>query len=266
MRPRRQPPDSGKVPAIASSSTHVVILAAGRGSRLGVLGSETPKWLLEVGGEVLAERQLDAVSRAGGHVASVRVVTGHAAEAIERFLAERSDGATTIHNVDYARLNNWYSVLLALRAVEDPDARVVVINGDLFAESSAMGSFLEACATTEAEALIAVDLERPLTDESMKVEVRPDGTLDRIGKVGVDDPAGEYVGMLMARGSALVRLRDALDAFVGRPESVDEWYEGAVGRTAAEGLAWVVWPMPSGRWVEIDDDDDLAAAMELVPS
>ncbi len=215
---------------------------------------------------MLAERQLEAIERAGDSVASVRVVTGHAAAAIERFLAERPDGAATLHNVDYARLNNWYSVLLPLRAVEDPDARVVVINGDLFAETPVMAAFLEACAATEAEALIAVDLERPLTDESMKVEVRPDGTLDRIGKVGIDDPVGEYVGMLMARGSALARLREALEGFVGRAEAVDEWYEGAVGRTAAAGVAWVVWPMPSGRWVEIDDDDDLAAAMELAPS
>ncbi len=215
---------------------------------------------------MLAERQLEAIERAGDGVASVRVVTGHAAEAIERFLAERPDGAATLHNVDYARLNNWYSVLLPLRAVEDPDARVVVINGDLFAETAVMAAFLEACAATEAEALIAVDLERPLTDESMKVEVRPDGTLDRIGKLGIDDPVGEYVGMLMARGSALARLREALEGFVGRPEAVDEWYEGAVGSTAAAGVAWVVWPMPSGRWVEIDDDDDLAAAMELAPS
>lgn len=266
MRHRRQNHQIRVGPAIASSSTHVVILAAGRGSRLGALGSGTPKWLLDVGGEVLAERQLEAVDDAGERVASVRVVTGHAAEAIERFLAERRSGATTIHNVDYARLNNWYSVLLPLRAVCDPDARVVIVNGDLFAETSSMTAFLEACATTEAEALIAVDLERPLTDESMKVGVRADGTLDRIGKVGIDDPVGEYVGMLMARGAALARLRDALEAFVGRPDAVDEWYEGAVGRTAAAGVAWVVWAMPSGRWVEIDDDDDLAAAMDLVPS
>ncbi len=215
---------------------------------------------------MLAERQLDAVARAGDGVTSVRVVTGHAAEAIEAFLSERGDGTATLHNPEYARLNNWYSVLLPLRDVEDPDARVVIVNGDLFAETSAFADFLDACASTDADALIAVDLERPLTDESMKVEVRHDGTLDRIGKVGLDDPAGEYVGMLMARGAALARMREVLEAFVGRPEAVDEWYEGAVGRTAAAGVAWVVWPMPSGRWVEIDDDDDLAAAVGLVPS
>jgi len=246
-------------------STHVVILAAGRGSRLGTLGSQTPKWLLDVGGQVLAERQLAAIA-AGPPVASVRVVTGHAAPAIEAFLAARGSSATTVHNEDYARLNNWYSVLLALRSIEAPEARVVVVNGDLFAEPDSITAFLADVAATDAEALMAVDLERELTDESMKVEVTPDGCLEQIGKLPFGRPAGEYVGMLMARGGVLADYRAALEAFEGRPEADDEWYEGAVGRTAAAGAAWVIWPMPSGRWVEIDDDADLAAALDLVPS
>jgi len=249
----------------SGARTHVIVLAAGRGSRLGALGAQTPKWLLDVGGHVLAERQLSALAG----VASVRVVTGHAAAAVEAFLAARAGtgpGATTLHNPEYARLNNWYSVLLGLRAVVEPQARVVVINGDLFVEPAAVARFLADVVTTEAEGLIAVDLERTLTDESMKVSVRADGTLDRIGKVGVERPAGEYPGLLMARGGVLAALRATLEAFVGRPGAADEWYEGAVAATARDGAAWVVWPMPSGRWVEIDDDGDLAAALELVPS
>ncbi len=245
--------------------THVVVLAAGRGSRLGALGAETPKWLLEVGGRTLAERQLEGFRHANGHVASTRVVTGHAAPAVERFLAERPEAAvTTVHNVEYAALNNWYSLLLALRSIADPRARVVVLNADFCADPEAIGRFVADSATTDSEAMLAVDLERPLTNESMKVALRSDGTLDRIGKVAVDRPVGEYVGMLMVGGSTLHRLREALEAFVGRPEAADEWYEGAVGATARAGARWAVWPMPSSRWVEIDDDRDLVQALELL--
>ena len=35
--------------------THVIVLAAGKGSRLGALGAETPKWLLQVGEATIAE-------------------------------------------------------------------------------------------------------------------------------------------------------------------------------------------------------------------
>jgi choline kinase len=242
---------------------HVVVLAAGCGSRLGALGDRTPKWLLSVGGRTLADRQLEAIGRADGSVASVRVVVGHSAEAIERELAQRAEPVGVVANPEFAELNNWWSLLRALR--ELPAAGpVVVINADLLAEPEHVARFLEQAATGDADGLLAVDLVKRLTDESMKVALNADATLCRIGKVGIVEPAGEYVGMLMARGEALRRLRDVLEGFVGHPPSANQWYEGAVGQTAAAGTAWHVWAMPPGGWVEIDDDADLEIARSLV--
>ncbi|HYC81008.1 MAG TPA: hypothetical protein VEB65_04440, partial [Solirubrobacterales bacterium] len=139
-----------------------------------------------------------------------------------------------------------------------------VSNADLLVATCNLADFLFDAASASAEALICVDLERELSDESMKVERGPDGGLARIGKVGIDEAVGEYVGILMARGAPLAAMRAHLECFVGRPECADEWYEGAVGRSAADGASWRIWPMPSGEWVEIDDDDDLARARTLV--
>ena len=241
---------------------HVVVLAAGRGSRLGALGDATPKWLLPVGGRTLADRHLEGIARAGRSVASVRVVVGHAAAAIERELEGRAQSVGTCPNPEYAELNNWWSMLRALRELPD-DGPVVLVNADLLVEPEHVTSFVEEAAAGHADAVLAVDLVKTLTDESMKVSLTADDTLDRIGKVDIDDPAGEYIGMLMARGGALRRLRAVLEGFVGRPDCADEWYEGAVGRTAADGVPWHVWAMAPGAWVEIDDDADLAAAESL---
>src|SRR4051794_39504039 len=226
---------------MGGAQVHVVILAAGRGSRLGALAESTPKWLLEVGGSTIADRHLAAVgdtsrSNGSGPAPSAVVVTGHAREQIERFLRSRGDSAVrVVHNPEYARLNNWYSLLVGLRALPPGEHdRVVVLNADLFAEPQWIASFIHASAHTDAESLIAVDVERELTDESMKVAVREGATgdeqlLDRIGKAGVVHPVGEYVGMLMARGSVLGHLRRTLEQFVGRRDALDHWYEGAVG-------------------------------------
>jgi choline kinase len=127
-----------------------------------------------------------------------------------------------------------------------------------------MGDFLAAAMTTDEEALLAVDTQRNLTDESMKVSLTPDGALANIGKVDIEDPRGEYIGMLMARGSVLAAFRDELEAFVGRPESANEWYERAMLHSARGGARWHAWPTPDSRWVEIDDDADHAAAAALV--
>jgi choline kinase len=252
----------------------VIVLAAGRGSRLGTMGASIPKWLLEVRGTTIAERHLAALAeaerRAPGSVASVQVVTGHAAPAIQALADAGTEPAVTlVHNPDYAKLNNWFSLLAALRALPpEPERRVAVVNADLFAPRDWLAAFFVDAATTTEAALIAVDLERRLTDESMKVSARPGadgrpGTLERIGKVGIDAPHGEYVGLLMAGGPVLRELQAALEGFVGDPERVDEWYERAVGMTATAGLPWAIWPTPGSEWVEIDDDHDHAAALRL---
>ena len=239
------------------------MLAAGRGSRLGALGGSTPKWLLRVGGRTLADRQLEGIAVAGGSVASVQVVVGHAAGAIEAELDGRPDDVRVLANPEFAELNNWWSLLRALRELPE-DGPVAVLNADLLADPEQVAAFLAEAPAIEADGVLAVDLGKELTDESMKVSLGPDGALERIGKVGVQDPAGEYVGLLLVRGDALRRLREELESFVGRPEAGDEWYEGAIGRTAAQGAVWKVWSMPTGGWVEIDDDDDLSLAESLV--
>jgi choline kinase len=246
------------------SGLHAVILAAGKGSRLGEVGETTPKWLLRVGRRTIAERQLEGLRRAGPAVESIRVVTGHAPKTIDDFLAHQ-DGVQTVFNPEFERLNNWYTVLLALRSIDDPDPTVAVFNSDLYAPAEWFQRFAVDAAEAEAEALIAVDLERPLTDESMKVAVdAEDGSrLRAIGKVGIEDPVGEYVGMLAARGTVLSAFRTALEGFEGDPESVDEWYELACGLNAQAGSAWTVWPTPAGEWMEIDDDADHLAAARL---
>ena len=245
-----------------TAAAHVVVLAAGKGSRLGGLGQETPKWLLQVGDRTIAERHLEGIAAAGDAVASVRVVTGHAAAAIDAWLSGRPEQVGTVFNPEYAEINNWWSVLRALRELPE-DGPVVVINSDLLVAPTAVAAFLRDVAAGEHEAMLAVDLERRLTDESMKVSSRPDGMLARIGKVDIEDPVGEYIGILAARGDALRALREKLDSFVDDPASVNEWYEGAVGRCAAQGVAWHVWPVPPGDWVEIDDDADYETAQAL---
>ena len=247
----------------ACRGVHVAILAAGRGSRMGALGEETPKWLLEVGGRTLADRQLEGIRAAIEVVASVNVVVGHAGDAIGAAVEDRPEDVRIIANPEFAELNNWWSLLRALRELP-PDGPVLVLNADLLADAEHVAAFIRAAAATDADGLVAVDHERRLTDESMKVAQTARGTLARIGKVGVDAPVGEYIGMLAARGPALRALREVLERFVGVADAADEWYEGAVGRTARAGVAWQLWAMPSTGWVEIDDDDDLDAANALV--
>src|SRR5450432_4089757 len=58
-----------------------VILAAGRGSRMGPLGDERPKCLVELAGRPLLERQIAALRRGG--VNEIGIVRGYRAEMLK---------------------------------------------------------------------------------------------------------------------------------------------------------------------------------------
>ncbi len=253
----------------------VIVLAAGHGRRLGPAGGPGPKWLIEVAGEPIAERHLRAVEQALGPATEVVVVVGHAADRVERYCLGRQVSTDLrprlVHNPHHASRNNWYSLLVGLNALDGRfhNGVVVVLNSDLFAPLAWIAAFLDAATELgEVPGSLAVDVERPLTEEAMKVAAGPpdaDGIrwCTAIGKVAVSGPVGEYVGMTALGREGQTRVHQALQRFTADPARDDAWYEGAFQELSAAGPVLSVWPMPSSGWVEIDDGADLLAATRL---
>lgn len=255
----------------------VIVLAAGHGRRLGPAGGPGPKWLIDVAGRPIAERQLQAVEQALGPDAEVLVVVGHAAHRVEAFCRLRAARSaltpTLVHNPHHASRNNWYSLLAGLEALGEGqgDRVVVVLNSDLYASAEWIAAFLSAAAHLEdVPGSLAVDIDRTLTDEAMKVSLGPADDTGRrwctgIGKVAIPEPEGEYVGMTALAPVGRTRVHEALRGFVGDPAKADAWYEGAFHELSAIQPFLALWPTPSSSWVEIDDPDDLEAALRLQP-
>ena len=237
----------------------LVVLAAGTGTRLGPLTETTPKWLLDVGGTRVAERQLDALDGLFDLPTQLRVVTGHGAAEIELFLRSRGlpeDAA--LYNEQYAARNNWFSALLALRALADRDpARIYLLNSDLYAPRALYRTFVEASRSAGPGACLAIDSTHVLTDEAMKVQVRGDRIVD-IGKVGVTDPGGEYVGMLSLDRDAAGCFRDLLEAWEADGRDPNGWYETVLRDGLLTEVACRPVQVGGAPWVEIDDPADLA--------
>ena len=242
---------------------HVAVLAAGVGSRLSAATDGGPKWLARVGDERLADVQLDAFERIGA--SEVLVVTGHASELVASHLDGRpGQRPAVLHNEAYATRNNWYSALLALRHAEAsrPDETTVLVNSDLWGSVAWLGDTTVAV-VDDGGAALAVDLLRPLTDEAMKVACDATGRVTRIGKVGVDAPSGEYVGVLAVDPDARRAYVDALAAFEDDPSRSNAWYEDAIETSISSSMTWKAAPVPDSSWVEIDTPEDLEAARAL---
>ncbi len=258
------------------SGVAVVVLAAGHGRRLGTAGGPGPKWLIDVGGAPVADRHLMAIEQALGPETEVLVVVGHAANRVERYCAAYAQRSSLrprlVQNDQHASRNNWYSLLVGLDALEgslSDDDVVVILNSDLFGMPAWMAALLDAARDVrDVPGFLAVDVLRPLTPEAMKVAATPVDASGRrwctaIGKSGVPDPVGEYVGMSALAPSGRKVVHDALRRLATKEDRADAWYEEAFQEVASLSPCLMLWSTPSSDWVEIDDADDLRAANRL---
>jgi len=236
-----------------------MVLAAGAGSRLQPWTDTLPKTLLTVDGD---RSILDVALANLKHVGleQVVIVTGFAAERVAERVPtlERRHGVRLelVFNPRAEEWNNAYSLWCARDAFGEG---VLLVNGDTVHPSTVEESLL---ATRDMQLVIAIDREKPLGKEEMKVHVSRDGLLERINKdIDPQSAQGEYIGLALIEPTASVELADALEATWRRDPSL--YYEDGFQEFADRGGRIGVAPIGRVEWVEVDDHADLARAREV---
>jgi choline kinase len=236
-----------------------MVLAAGAGRRLQPLTDDLPKTLLPVDGDrTILDIALHNLKHVG--LDEVVVVTGFAAHRIDerRDELERRHGVRLelVLNPKAEEWNNAYSLWCAREALREG---AILVNGDTVHPASVEERVLEARGP---DLVLAVDQEKELGEEEMKLHVTADGFLDRINKSL--DPAtahGEYIGVTLVEPAAAGPLADALEATWRRDPGL--YYEDGFQELADRGGRIVAAPIGAVEWVEVDDHADLARAREV---
>jgi choline kinase len=236
-----------------------LVLAAGPGRRLHPLTEALPKTLLPLGdGRTILDLALANLSAAG--LDDVVVVTGFAAERVEERAAEleRRHGVRLelLFNERAEEWNNAYSLWLARESFA---GGALLVNGDTVHPGSVEQTLL---AARGPDVLLAVDREKELGEEAMKVLLTKTGALRRISKeIEPASAAGEYIGVALIEPAAAEPLADALEATWRRDPSL--YYEDGFQELADRGGEVYGVPIGTVDWVEVDDHGDLARAREL---
>ena len=231
-----------------------VILAAGRGSRMGYLGDDRPKCLVKLAGKTLIERQIAALRRGG--IDEIGVVRGYRAEMID------------FPDLHYFTNPRWAEtnmvVSLASAATWLRAGPVIVSYADIFYRSELVRGLASApgqLAISYDRAWLSLWKRRfadPLSDaETFRIDAA--GQLLEIGgrTTRIEDIGGQYMGLLKftpPAWSAVEALLDVLDA--STRDRLD--MTGLLRRLLARKVVPISAFRTDGQWGEIDSPEDVA--------
>lgn len=244
------------------AADRAVILAAGRGSRMGSLGDAQPKCLVEFLGQPLIEWQIDALRAAG--IPEIVLVTGYRAEGLASY------GDAQRHNADWATTNMVHTLSMARDILVTPGATIVAY-ADLVYEPrvvTALGRARNDIATAidlRWERLWRARFEDPLDDaETLKRD--GNGMLLEIGRKpgSLDEVQGQFMGLTRMTQAGAEMFLKAFDSAVrgdtapfGPRDAANAYFTDLLQRLIDNGVG-VGGIETEGGWLEFDNADDVA--------
>ena len=254
-----------------------IIVAAGRGRRLGPETAAIPKCMVQVAGRPILHRQLDAFVAAG--VTDVVVVRGYLGDRID----VRGFPVRFIENPDWA--NNNILASLAFAAPEMDQGFVFSYSDIVFAPS-----YAAQVARSPADVALVIDRrwrdtyvgrgQHPVAEAEL-ASLRPTpggaadaGFVDRVGKTVVppDDAVGEFIGLAKFSPAGAAALKEVwadalsrgLEQPFGRAARLRQAYLSDALNALADRGTRLTPLFIDGRWREIDTEEDLSRAHEAV--
>lgn len=254
-----------------------ILIAAGRGKRLGEHTAEIPKCMVQVGDRPILGWVWAALSAAG--VDELVVIRGYKGNVLETFVRGLVPNVTFVDNPEWQTNNVLLSMACARKFLDRPT--YLTYSDIIFTPAVA-----QAAAASTAEIGLVIDrefraiyegrTEHPL-DEGEVSDLMPDGSVARVGKKALppEHAVGEYIGLARLGERGVATVANTLDQlqrqFAGREH--DPFMRAATFRNAYQTDLWQtlidsglrVDPIfIAGQWREIDTGQDLIRARELV--
>ena len=220
-----------------------VILAAGRGTRLGTLAEEMPKCLLPVGGKALLDHHLDSLAAAG--IQDVTVVVGFEGD---RVVAHAAGRCRIVVNDRYETTNSIVSLHLAGAHLRGH--AFVMQNGDVLYHPELIRRLLDA----QRPNACLIDADRAHVEHEYHVALDGGWVAEYSREVSAGRSAGESAQLIKVGTADSAAFFDRLGAVIdagGQRGFPLQAYDALI---AGDGL----WPVYAAGlpWWEIDTLED----------
>jgi len=230
--------------------TRAIILAAGRGSRMGCLTHAHPKGLIKVKGAPLIQYPITALRGAG--ITDIGIVSGYKAEKLKSF------GTRHFFNPHWSETNMVYSLTMAKEWLEQETC--IVSYSDILYSTDAVKRLLAA----PGDIVITYDphwrklwekrFEDPLSDAET-FQLDEDSYLKEIGlqPKTITEIQGQYMGLLKITPFGWQIIIDYLNSL-----SYEEIGNLSMTRLLGKLIDKKIYATPiKDEWYEIDSETDL---------
>ena len=234
-----------------------LILAAGLGTRLLPLTSDRPKSLVPVNGKPILFQQAESLMQCG--IEDITIVSGYQSDRLEGEVKRKWKDIHIVRNREYASTNNMYSAWLGMRDMfpEKIDCPFLMMNADVYFDASVIAALLE---QNSGNAII-VDIGRYM-EESMKV-IERNGRIVEISKqIKAEDALGCSIDVYKFGIDGGQLFYDVCGKYVECGD-LQRWSEVALNDVLKKRKAFFVSCPLLGRWMEIDNYEDLRTAEQI---
>ena len=233
-----------------------LILAAGLGSRLAPLTNDKPKSLVEVNGQPILFKQIENLQENG--INDITIVTGYKSNVLVDKVTTKYNNIKFINSDDYINTNNMYSAYIGINSMfaEDDMDDFLMMNADVFYDSVIVSDLLH----TRASNMIAVD-KGTYNEESMKIKVKDNRVVNISKQIKEENAYGCSIDVYKFGEEAGEAFIHACKRYIEEDKNLNLWSE-----IALDDILQKIEFIPlniKGRWLEIDNHDDLRKAEQL---
>lgn len=226
-----------------------IIMAAGKGSRLGEVSGNMPKSFVEIAGQKLIDRNLMALKALG--ITDITIVTGYRCKEFENRYKNNKD-IRLIFNPFWSCANVLSSFWIGAQYLKDD---FIYLHADTIFDISILKDIVAA----KEDIVLPID-EKPCDEEAMKVKIENNLVVEITKEMCVDEAAGEFIGVAKFSkriipalyANATQALKDGL---------LNAYFEEALQRTIDEQRYSCSYIFTKNRfWAEIDFPEDYIRA------
>lgn len=229
-----------------------VLLAAGLGTRLRPITNEVPKCMVPVNGMPIIEKQI--LNLVENDVKDIYVVAGYKREVLRAFLNEKYPSVHIIENEEYDTTNNMFSLYMTMDFVRGGE--FLLMNSDVFHDANIEAGLIN----SKESNMVACEYGRYI-EESMKITV-DNGVITHISKqITPEEAYATSIDVYKIGVGAGNILFDMCIDIIENQGNRNSWTEVALDQIFSK-VEFNPYKI-EGRWFEIDNHDDLAAAEEL---